>query len=97
MHVLVLLRQLPARAWQHPAEQVGMDEAWRQPRPKRARAIWQREGKPAGSPDQFNPITKQELLAEGRNIFSIPMDQRPRTEAMDTKEAGQARLLLPRD
>jgi hypothetical protein len=61
-----------------------MDELWQQQIRERAFLIWQREGSPAGSPDQFNPMAEQELLAEGQTPLSNPLDEqpdRPRDEA----------------
>ena len=61
-----------------------MDEAWQQQIRERALAIWQREGKPAGDPDQFNAMAEQELVAEGQTPSSSPLDEppdQPRDEA----------------
>ena len=43
-----------------------MDEDWRQRVRERAYAIWQREGSPDGSAEQFWLMAEEELLAEGR-------------------------------
>ena len=61
-----------------------MDELWQQQIRERAFLIWQREGSPTGSPDQFNLMAEQELLAEGQTPLSNPLDEqpdRPRDEA----------------
>jgi Protein of unknown function (DUF2934) len=61
-----------------------MDEVWQLQVRERALAIWQREGNPAGSPDQFNAMAEQELLAEGQTPASSPLNEqpdRPRGEA----------------
>ena len=54
-----------------------MDEAWQQQIRARALAIWQREGRPAGDPDQFNAMAEQELVAEGQTPSSSPLDESP--------------------
>ena len=54
-----------------------MDELWQQQIRERAFLIWQREGSSAGSPDQFNLMAEQELLAEGQTPFSNPLDEQP--------------------
>ena len=54
-----------------------MDELWQQQVHERALAIWQREGRPPGSPDQFHPMAEQELLAEGQKPSSNPLDKPP--------------------
>ena len=36
-----------------------MDEAWQQQIRQRALAIWEREGRPAGDPEQFNTLAEQ--------------------------------------
>ena len=54
-----------------------MDELWQQQVHERALAIWQREGRPPGSPDQFNPMAEQELLAEGQKPLGNPLDEQP--------------------
>lgn len=66
-----------------------MDEAWQQQIRARALAIWQREGRPAGDPDQFNAMAEQELVAEGQTPSSSPLDESPdrRRDEADVDEA----------
>ena len=66
-----------------------MDEAWQQQIRARALAIWQREGRPAGDPDQFNAMAEQELVAEGQTPSSSPLDESPdrRPDEADVDEA----------
>ena len=66
-----------------------MDEAWQQQIRARALAIWQREGRPAGDPDQFNAMAEQELVAEGQTPSSSPLDELPdrRRDEADVDEA----------
>ena len=52
-----------------------MDEAWQQQIRQRALAIWEREGRPAGDPEQFNTLAEQELLADGQTPASSPLDE----------------------
>ena len=54
-----------------------MDELWQQQIRERAFLIWQREGSSAGSPDQFNLMAEQELLAEGQTPLSNLLDEQP--------------------
>ena len=54
-----------------------MDEAWQQQIRARALAIWQREGRPAGDPNQFDAMAEQELVAEGQTPSSSPLDEPP--------------------
>ena len=54
-----------------------MDELWQHQIRERAFLIWQREGSPDGSPDQFNLMAEEELLAEGQTPTSSPLDERP--------------------
>jgi Protein of unknown function (DUF2934) len=44
-----------------------MDAAWQQQVRERAYAIWQREGSPAGSAEQFWLMAEEELLAQGQS------------------------------
>ena len=66
-----------------------MDEAWQQQIRARTLAIWQREGRPAGDPDQFNAMAEQELVAEGQTPSSSPLDESPdrRRDEADVDEA----------
>ena len=66
-----------------------MDEAWQQQIRARALAIWQREGRPAGDPDQFNAMAEQELVAEGQTPSCSPLDESPdrRRDEADVDEA----------
>jgi hypothetical protein len=54
-----------------------MDVLWQKQVQERALAIWQREGSPHGSPDQFNPLAEQELIAEGETPLSNPLAEQP--------------------
>ena len=54
-----------------------MDAAWRQRVRERAYAIWQREGSPDGSAEQFWLMAEEELLAEGEGPASGPAEERP--------------------
>jgi Protein of unknown function (DUF2934) len=63
-----------------------MDEVWRQQVRERALAIWQREGKPVGSPDQFGPMAEQELLAEGQTPSMDQSPDRPQDKAQVDEE-----------
>jgi Protein of unknown function (DUF2934) len=54
-----------------------MDELWQHQIRERAFLIWQREGSPAGSHDQFNLMAEQELLAEGQTPLSSSLDEQP--------------------
>ena len=54
-----------------------MDEAWQQQVRERAYAIWQREGSPDGSAEQFWLIAEEELLAEGHGPSSGRSEERP--------------------
>jgi hypothetical protein len=61
-----------------------MDKAWQQRVRERAYAIWQREGSPDGSAEQFWLMAEEELLAEGHGPSSAPAGERsdrPRGEA----------------
>jgi len=66
-----------------------MDEAWQQQIRARTLAILQREGRPAGDPDQFNAMAEQELVAEGQTPSSSPLDESPdrRRDEADVDEA----------
>ena len=69
-----------------------MDELWQKQVHERAFAIWQREGRPPGSPDQFKPIAEQELLAEGQKPLSNPLDKQadPSPDERQIDDAGDA-------
>ena len=54
-----------------------MDEAWLQRVRERAYAIWQREGSPDGSAEQFWLMAEEELLAKGQGPSSGPPEERP--------------------
>ena len=55
---------------------------------ERALAIWEREGRPAGDPDQFKAMAEQELVAEGQTPSGSPLDEPPeRPEQMQSDEA----------
>jgi hypothetical protein len=54
-----------------------MDAAWQQQVRERAYAIWQREGSPAGSAEQFWLMAEEELLAEGQGPAGGPAEERP--------------------
>ena len=64
------------REW-HPRGIRKMDAAWQQRVRERAYAIWQREGSPDGSAEQFWLMAEEELLAEGQGPASGPAEERP--------------------
>ena len=54
-----------------------MDETWQQRVRERAYVIWQHEGSPDGSAEQFWLMAEEELLAKGQRPSSGPAEERP--------------------